>query len=361
MKYVDEYRDPVLARALVQRIHALSRRPVRFMEICGTHTMAIFRHGIRSLLPATIDLVSGPGCPVCVTAMEDIDRAILLARVPGLIVTTFGDMLRVPGSTSSLQEERASGADVRIVHSALDALGIAGMEPKKEVVFLGVGFETTAPTVAAAIKTARDRGVTSVSVLPLHKLLPPALEALLSPGDLGIDGFLCPGHVTTVIGTGPYEEVVRKYRIPCVVTGFEPLDILQGILMLVSQVQEGRAEVENQYRRGVTARGNPAAVRMMEEVYAPGDALWRGLGPIPLSGLRIRKAFEAHDAARRYVLTPQPSREPPGCLCAEVLRGRAKPPDCRLFRRGCSPMHPVGPCMVSSEGTCAAYFKYHGA
>jgi hydrogenase expression/formation protein HypD len=359
MKYIDEYRDGGIARALSDKIRAISTRRVRLMEICGTHTMAIFRHGIRSLLPGTVDLVSGPGCPVCVTATEDMDRSMKLAREPGVIVTTFGDMLRVPGTNSSLQAERANGADVRMVYSTFDALTIARKNPDHPVVFLGVGFETTAPTVAAAVKTAHESNLDNFLVLSAHKLLPPAMDALLSGGTLDIDGFICPGHVTTIIGTSSYQSVVDRYRVPCVVVGFEPLDILQGILMLVQQIEADEARVEIQYVRGASPEGNPSALRLMDEVFEPCDTPWRGLGIIPMSGLALREKYAAHDAARRFDLEVPAAKEPAGCLCAEVLRGVARPFDCKLFRKACTPRSPVGPCMVSSEGTCAAYFKYH--
>jgi hydrogenase expression/formation protein HypD len=329
------------------------------MEICGTHTMAIFRHGVRSLLPETVDLVSGPGCPVCVTAIEEVDRSVKLARLPETIVTTFGDMLRVPGSASSLDAENARGADVRMVYSTLDALLIAGQNPGKNVVFLGVGFETTAPTIAAAIKTARERDLSNFFVLSAHKLLPPAMKALLSSGDLGVDGFICPGHVTTIIGSSAYEDVVSHYHVPCVVVGFEPVDILQGILMLTEQIEGGRAEVEIQYTRVVSPAGNQGALKVMGEVFEPCDSPWRGLGMIPESGLAIREYFSAHDAMARFDLEVPSAKEPPGCLCADVLRGMAKPVDCKMFRKTCTPRNPIGPCMVSSEGTCAAYFRYY--
>jgi hydrogenase expression/formation protein HypD len=359
MKYMDEYRDGAVAKALSQKIREISTKPVRLMEICGTHTMAIFRHGIRSLLPETIELVSGPGCPVCVTAMEDIDRAVKLAQTEGVIVTTFGDMIRVPGSTSSLQMEQGNGAMVKMVYSTFDALKIASENPQNEVVFLGVGFETTAPTVAAAIQTAQTGGTRNFSVLSAHKLLPPAMDALLSSGTVMVDGFICPGHVTTIIGTSSYEKVVEQYHTPCVVTGFEPVDILQGIMMLVEQIESDEHKVEIQYSRGVSPKGNPGALAIMEKVFEPCDAPWRGLGNIPKSGLAVRSGFADHDAENRFDLTVPKAEEPAGCLCATVLRGAATPPECKLFRNVCTPGTPVGPCMVSSEGTCAAYFKYH--
>jgi hydrogenase expression/formation protein HypD len=291
--------------------------------------------------------------------MEEIDRSLKLARTPGVVVATFGDMLRVPGSGSSLEQEKGLGADVRMVYSAFDALQMAEENPGKEVVFLGIGFETTAPTIAATLKTASQRQVTNLSVLSAHKLLPPAMDALLSGGDLLVDGFICPGHVTTIIGTAPYARVTERYGTPCVVVGFEPVDILQGILMLVSQIENSRADVEIQYTRGVTPDGNPQALGIMHDVFQPRDSSWRGLGPIPLSGLALRDGFSSLDAENRFDLTVPPSKEPPGCRCADVLRGIAKPVDCKLFRTKCSPRTPFGACMVSSEGTCAAYFKYH--
>jgi len=359
MKYIDEYRDRDVAKALSERIRTVSRQRVRFMEICGTHTMAIFRHGIRSLLPENIELVSGPGCPVCVTAMEEIDRAVKLAQTPGVMVTTFGDMLRVPGSSSSLRDEQARGATVKMVYSTVDALRLAAENPGHRVVFLGIGFETTAPTVAAAIKTAYETRQRNFSVLSAHKRLPPAMDALLSGGDLAIDGFICPGHVTTIIGTSSYEKVVERYHIPCVVTGFEPVDILEGIRMLVEQVEEGRAEVRIQYARGAGPEGNPTALGLMDEVFEPCDSPWRGLGTIPRSGLAIRKKYSDHNAGTRFDIDVPPAREPAGCRCAEILRGAARPTECRMYRKICTPVSPLGPCMVSSEGTCAAYFKYH--
>ena len=359
MKHVDEYRDRQLAQDLVERIRTESKTPIRLMEICGTHTMAIFRHGIRSLLPDHIELVSGPGCPVCVTSMDEIDRCVKLAGEPGVTVTTFGDMLRVPGSGDSLQMCAGRGADVRMVYASLDALRIAGENPDREVVFLGIGFETTAPTVAAAVRSAREQGIRNFSVLSAHKLLPPAMEALVSAGDLRIHGFLCPGHVSTIIGTSSYAEVADRFGIPCVVAGFEPLDILQSVLMLVRQIEAGEARAEIQYARAVSPEGNPAALRIMEEVFEPCDSAWRGLGEIPGSGLAVRGAFSDHDARARFDLDVPPAREPAGCRCADVLKGIVRPPDCPLFRKACTPRSPVGACMVSSEGTCAAYFKYH--
>lgn len=358
MKYLTEYRDGSLASKMAERIKAISTKPARFMEICGTHTVAIFKHGIRDVLPEHIGLISGPGCPVCVTATRDIDKAIKLSRIPDVIVATFGDMVRVPGSESSLQKEKGLGADVRMVYSTMDAIEIARQNPDKKVVFLGIGFETTAPTIAAAVVAAQAQGVNNFSVLSCHKLLPPAMDALLSGGELDVNGFMCPGHVSTIIGTAPYEVVVAQYHTPCVVMGFEPLDILQGIYMLVSQIEAGEARVEIQYRRAVAPEGNPNALKTLDRVFEPCDSPWRGLGMIPKSGLAFREAYRAHDAEALFDLEVPDSPEPPGCKCGDILRGVNTPIECKLFRKVCNPENPVGPCMVSSEGTCAAYYRY---
>ena len=361
MKYLDEYRDPQLAKSLLEALQrrGAGTRTYKLMEICGTHTVAIFRLGLRQLLPSSVRLISGPGCPVCVTANEDIDRAIWLAQQPQVIITTFGDLVRVPGSFSSLNTERSKGADVRIVYGSLDALQIARDNPDRQVVFLGIGFETTAPTVAAAVKQAATEGLANFTVFSAHKLLPPAMKALLEAEDLRLDGFLCPGHVSTIIGAAAYEEVVNRYHIPCVVTGFEPLDLLQGIYSLVDLLETGRAEVVNQYRRAVSWEGNVAARRLMSDIFEPADSTWRGLGPIPESGLKVRPQWERYDATRRFAMPDIQVKEHPGCRCGEVLRGVMTPPECGLFRKACTPQSPLGPCMVSSEGTCGAYYRYH--
>ena len=358
MKYLDEYRDPELAAKLIQRIKSLSRKPVRLMEICGTHTVAIFRHGIRSVLPENIVLVSGPGCPVCVTAQIDIDRSMKLARTPDVIITTFGDLVRVPGSGSSLAMEKAEGADVRTVYSSFDALNVARNHPDRKVVFLGIGFETTAPTIAAAIMAARQEGLDNFSVLSLHKLLPPAMEALLSGGESRIDGFICPGHVSVIIGTNAYETVVRRHGTPCVVVGFEPTDILEGLYRLIRLLERDEAGVEIQYSRAVRPEGNVKAMHLLNEVFEPARATWRGLGAIPDSGLKIRDAFSRHDAERSFDLEVPLPEDPKGCACGDVIRGLKTPPDCAFFASKCTPEEPIGPCMVSTEGTCAAYYKY---
>jgi hydrogenase expression/formation protein HypD len=361
VKYLDEYRDPELARSLLKGLQTRKplNSPARLMEICGTHTVAIFRAGLRQLLPSWIQLISGPGCPVCVTANEDIDRAVWFARQPDVIVTTFGDLMRVPGSASSLNVERSQGADVRIVYATLDAIQIARDNPDKQVVFLGIGFETTVPTVAGAIKMAAAEGLKNFSVFSAHKLLPPAMRALLAAPDLRINGFLCPGHVSMVIGAVAYEEVVTHHHISCVVTGFEPLDLLQGITLLVDLLEKGEAAVINQYRRAVAWEGNLRAQALINEVFEPVGTTWRGLGPIPGSGLAVRKVWALYDATQRFELPIIQVKEHPGCNCGEVLRGVMTPPECKLFRTVCNPQNPMGPCMVSSEGTCGAYYRYH--
>lgn len=359
MKYLDEYRAREQAQGMLGRIREISKRSVNIMEICGTHTHAISRYGIRQALPPNIRLVSGPGCPVCVTSAGDINRIIAFSRArPDVIIATFGDMLRVPGSNSSLQEERAAGGDIRVVYSPLNALDFARTNPEKEVVIYAVGFETTAPTVAATILQARAEGIENLSVLSLHKLTPPAMRALLDSGGAVIDGFICPGHVTAIIGAKAYGFLADDYHAACVVAGFEPLDAIFGIYMLISQLEAGRSEIEIQYDRVVTWDGNRRAQAIIAEVYEPCDSTWRGVGMIPASGLAIREAYARYDALKRFDIPPGDETEPPGCRCGEVLKGMIAPPECPLFGRACNTERPVGPCMVSSEGTCAAYYKY---
>jgi len=358
MKYVEEFRRSGPVKNLTERIHrSAGSDPLIFMEVCGTHTMAIARYGIRELLPASVELISGPGCPVCVTPQQEIDRAVALARLPETIVTTFGDMMKVPGSASSLEFEHGRGADIRIVTSTLDALVIAGKNPDRNVVFIGVGFETTAPTVAAAIKMAKERHIHNFSVLSAHKLVPPALKAL-SEGPLKIDGFLCPGHVSAIIGIHPYEFLPEQYHTACVISGFEPLDILESLHLLIRQVRDNAPGIENQYKRAVRKNGNPVARQWMDDVFSPCDSVWRGIGMIPDSGLKIRPQYAGHDILQRVHLEVEPAEEPAGCRCGEVLRGVIRPPECPLFGKSCLPETPVGACMVSGEGTCAAYYKY---
>jgi hydrogenase expression/formation protein HypD len=359
LKHLEEYRDSQITKKLVGKIKNSSTRNVRLMEVCGTHTVSIFRSGIRSVLPPNISLLSGPGCPVCVTDQKEIDTFIELCRLEDVIITTFGDLMRVPGTTSSLQKERADGCDIRVVYSTVDALAIAKKHPAKKVVFLGVGFETTAPTIAAAILAAAQQGLKNFSAISAHKLVPPALEALMTTTGVQIDGFLLPGHVSVIIGVQAYQPFFERHKIPCVVTGFEPADILQAILLLLGQIETGRPCLENAYRRAVTLGGNRKAQKILEDVFEPADVCWRGIGMIPGSGLKIRKKFAAHDAEKLFDIQVPASEEPQGCACGEILTGLKTPPDCPLYKTVCSPSDPVGPCMVSSEGTCAAYYKYH--
>lgn len=354
--------DPDRARALVGIMEDLLEGTARLMEVCGTHTVAIFRAGIRGMVPQGVDLISGPGCPVCVTPQEEIEQAMEIARDPQVVLLTFGDLMRVPGRNGSLETLKAEGADVRVVLSPLDALKVAQREPWRKVVFFAVGFETTAPAVAATVLEAKKRGLKNFFLLSSQRLIPPAIEALLSGGKVSLDGFILPGHVSVIIGRKPYEFIPKAYGIPAVITGFEPLDILEGIVMLLKQRAEGKAEVQIQYRRAVREEGNPKARVLMEEVFTPRDARWRGLGTIPMSGLGLKPAYEAFDAQKAFGLgPPEPVPDPKGCSCGEVLQGLIKPPQCPLFGKACTPERPVGPCMVSSEGSCAAYYKYGGA
>jgi len=359
----DAFRSEPTARALIGRIESLVTEPVSLMEVCGTHTVAISRFGLRSMLPAGLKLLSGPGCPVCVTPLTEIDRAIAVAQAPGVILTTFGDMMRVPGSTSSLESERAEGADVRILYSPLEALDIAEAEPDSEIVFVGVGFETTSPTIAATVAEAARREITNFSVLPFFKTVPAALDMLAALPGRPLDGFICPGHASTIIGANAYEPVARDRNMPCVVVGFEPLDILAGVVMLLEQVVAIRdkgaaARVENPYARAVTSKGNTAAQALMADVFAPCDAEWREIGVIPASGYEFSGSYRSFDARERLdVDVPPPVRET-GCICGEIMLGRKLPPDCPLFAGRCTPRDPVGPCMVSTEGSCAAFYKY---
>ena len=353
------FKDPKLARGLIETIHRLAPEHATLMEVCGTHTVAIARNGIRDLMPEGLRLASGPGCPVCVTCNRDIDTVIALARIPNVTITTFGDMTRVPGSTSSLLAEQAAGRSVEIVYSPLDALAFAKAHPEREVVFVGVGFETTTPLVAMAIKRAKAMGLSNFTVFAAHKNMPGALELLVGDPTLELDALILPGHVSTIIGAEPYRFLAEKYGIPGVITGFEPVDVLQGIAMLVRQLHEGRAEIEIAYVRGVMPEGNPVALAAIDEVFETCTATWRGLGDIPGSGYRIRDEFANFDAVRRFEPDVEPTRDPKGCRCGDVLRARIAPNECPLFRTVCTPENPVGPCMVSSEGSCAAYYRYY--
>ncbi|MDR1775175.1 MAG: hydrogenase formation protein HypD [Actinomycetes bacterium] len=338
--------------------------PIRLMEVCGTHTMAIAKAGIRDVMPDNVQLISGPGCPVCVTANHDIDTAIAFAGMPGVCVCTFGDMLKVPGSYETLAARKADGADVRVVYSPLDALELARREPERQVVFIGVGFETTAPLIAATIKRAAAEDVLNFSVFCAHKTVPAALRALADDSEIQVSGFLLPGHVSTIIGSEPYRFLADEFGIPGVIAGFEPLDVLLGIEKLLAQlvaraVDATPAQIEIAYGRAVAAGGNPVAVAAIDEVFQAVDAEWRGLGVIPGSGLAIREQYGAFDALRRLAPVVCPVRETRGCECGAVLRGLKRPNECRLFAATCRPERPIGPCMVSSEGSCAAYYRYY--
>ncbi len=361
MNLTAAFRDPELARGQLNAIAktvADYNGSMTLMEVCGTHTMAIYQHGIRSLLPKSIRLISGPGCPVCVTPVGFVDHAVALARRPQTVIATFGDMVRVPGSSSSLMREQASGAQILIVYSPLDAVSFAEKHPELEVVFLGVGFETTTPTIAGAVVTAVQKGLENFSVLTSHKTMPGPMAALAGDPELQVDGYLCPAHVSAIIGTDAYRPLVEAYTVPCVVTGFEPLDVLQGVLMLARQIVAGEAKVENQYNRVVRPHGNPKALALLHQLFEPCDARWRGIGDIPASGLQLRSTYAAFDAAKKFPVEIEPVKEHAGCLCGEILKGKISPRDCPLFRTVCTPEEPVGACMVSSEGTCAAEYKY---
>lgn len=337
----------------------ISRR-VQLMEVCGTHTVSIFRSGLRSMLPENVRLVSGPGCPVCVTAQRHIDAALELAARPDVTIATYGDMLRVPGRRGSLERQRAHGADVRVVNSARTALELAQATPQRQVIFLGVGFETTAPATAAAVLAADEARTPNFSVLMCHKLVIPAMLTLLEGGEVPLDGFLCPGHVSTIIGARAYEPITTGHRRPCVITGFEPRPILLGLTRLIRQIADGRAEVENAYPVAVRPEGNPTALALLARVFVTADAPWRALGIIPASGLELAPPYERFDALRRFGVALGEDEDHPACLCGEVIQGKAEPADCALFGTTCTPLDPIGPCMVSNEGTCAAWYKYSG-
>ncbi|MDR2161939.1 MAG: hydrogenase formation protein HypD [Desulfovibrio sp.] len=353
------FADPALCRPLLDRLRRDLDRPLRFMEVCGTHTVAIFRSGLRSLLPKEIVHLSGPGCPVCVTHDREIAACLALAGREGTLLATFGDLMRVPGpGGASLKTAKAQGAEVEVVYSPLDALRLARQRPDRAVIFLGVGFETTAPAVAAAVIMARGEGLRNFSVLSLHKLVPPALETLLADGAPDIDAFLLPGHVSTILGLAPYRFLAERHGKPGVVGGFEPADILQALLLLLDMLRTGKTAVRNQYTRAVAPEGNPRAREILFSVFEPADALWRGLGEIPASGLVLREQYGDLDARRLFDLELPPGAGIPGCRCGDVLRGRLSPPGCPLFGSVCTPSAPVGPCMVSAEGGCAAFFTY---
>ncbi len=358
----DEASPPNFDRLRTEMIALAARiaRRVQLMEVCGTHTVSIFRSGIRSMLPANVRLLSGPGCPVCVTAQRHIDAAMELAEQPGVILATYGDMLRVPGRRGSLERCRAAGADVRVVNSAQRALELAQAHPQRAIVFLGVGFETTAPATAAVVLAAEQSGLENFSVLVSHKRVVPAMRALLDGDDVALDGFLCPGHVSVIIGADAYRGIVSDYAAPCVVCGFEPPQILAGLVHLLRQVADATARLENVYGAVVRPAGNPAALALLEQVFLPAPTPWRELGVIPDSGLELRPRFHRFDAIRRFGLSLGDDHDNPACRCGQVIQGKLDPPDCALYGTACTPLRPIGPCMVSSEGTCAAWYRYAG-
>ena len=358
MRYLSEYRDPEVARALVERIRRTASRPWVLMEVCGGQTHTIVRQGLNELLDGAIEMIHGPGCPVCVTPLEQIDKALALAARPDVIFTSFGDMLRVPGSECDLQQVRARGGSVRVVYSPLDALALAQANPDKQVVFFAVGFETTAPANAMAVWRAKELGVRNFSILVSHVTVPPAMTAILSSSDNRVQAFLAAGHVCTVMGWTEYEPIARGFRVPIIVTGFEPVDILEGMLMAVQQLEEGRYEVENQYVRSVKRDGTPPARSLVEQVFGLVDRKWRGIGEIPRSGLALRPEFADFDAERRFSLESITAEESSECHAGDVLRGQLKPFQCPAFGSRCTPEHPLGAPMVSSEGACAAYYNY---
>ncbi len=358
MKYVDEYRNPEFAQRLAESIRKTVTRPWWIMEICGGQTHSILRFGIDEVLPPELTLIHGPGCPVCVTPIEILDKALAIATRPEVTFCSFGDMLRVPGSKKDLFTVKSEGGDVRIVYSPMDALALARQNPDREVVFFAVGFETTAPANAMAVAQAARLGVKNFSVLVSHVLVPPAIEAIMKSPNCRVQGFLAAGHVCTIMGTAQYERLTKEFGIPIVVTGFEPVDILQGIEMCVRQLEEGRAEVENQYSRSVRSEGNRAAMKQIAEVFEVSARKWRGIGEIPHSGLQLRKRYEVYDAARRFGVDDITADEPVECIAGEVLQGHKKPHECFAFGSLCTPERPLGAPMVSSEGACAAYYRY---
>ncbi|MBU1043531.1 MAG: hydrogenase formation protein HypD [Candidatus Omnitrophica bacterium] len=362
MKYIDEFRNPKLAKQLIKLIHKLAAqldKPISIMEVCGSHTVAMFRYGIRKILPDNIRVIAGPGCPVCVTSQEDIDRAIGICEYPDTIITTFGDMIKVPGTKTTLRDIQAQGRDIRVVYSTLNALDFARENKQKKVIHIAVGFETTIPTVAAAVQRAKQEKLNNFFVLSSHKIIPPALKVLVASPKSEISGFLLPGHVSTIIGSKPYEFLVKKYKIPCVIAGFEALDILQSIVMLLNQQINKQPKVEMQYARCVNAQGNLVAQKMIAQVFKVSDVQWRGLGLMKKSGLILRPEYKAFDALRHFPVKV-PKTKKTACRCGDVLQGIINPTQCVLFKKICNPSMPIGPCMVSSEGACSAYYRYGG-
>lgn len=357
MKYITEFRDKALVEGLIKEIRKISHKEIALMEVCGGHTMAIHKFGIPAMLPANIKLLSGPGCPVCVTDKKYIDIAVYLSHLPDVIITTYGDLIRVPGSKGTLDLSKSEGNDIRIVYSSIDALQIARDNPTKKVIFLGIGFETTAPGTAVAISNAYKEGLDNFFVHCSHKIMPPAMEALITEG-VKIDGYICPGHVSAITGAGIYDFIPAKFKLGCVIAGFEPTDILQSILMLVKQIENNDTKVEIAYKRAVKPEGNLIAKAMLSEVFELGDDWWRGFGVIPQSGLKIKKKYEQHNVEANFEINvPEPAPDK-GCICGEILKGLKRPVECKLFRKVCTPENPIGACMVSNEGACAAFYRY---
>ena len=358
MRFIDEYRDKELVLKLAEEITKNSVKDIALMEVCGGHTMSIQRFGLPSLLPATIRLLSGPGCPVCVSDRKYIDQSIAYSRLDDVVITTYGDLIRVPGSSSTLDREKANGADIRIVYSVMDAIAIARQNPGKKVVFLGIGFETTAPASAAAILGASRQNISNFLLFSSHKIMPPAMAALVDEG-VKIDGYIAPGHVSTITGVEIYRDIAEKFRLGCVISGFEPVDLMESILLLVKQIENSAQRVEIQYHRAVRPEGNAKAREMLDEVFELRDDWWRGLGVLPASGYGIREKFAGFDAEKELVVEVEPTREDKGCICGEILKGLKNPKACKLFGKACTPQNPVGPCMVSNEGSCHAFYKYN--
>jgi hydrogenase expression/formation protein HypD len=358
MQYIDEYRDRKLAGQIIDRISSLTSKEVSLMEVCGGHTWAIQKYGIPSLLPSNIRLLSGPGCPVCVTSKKYIDQAIAYSRLSNVIITTYGDLIRVPGSSSTLNKEKSKGADIRIVYSILDALKIARTNPSKKIIFLGIGFETTAPVSAAGIINASEEKLTNFCLFSSHKIMPPAMAALIEEG-VTIDGYIAPGHVSTITGSHIYDDIPLKYGVGCVISGFEPLDILQSIYLLVKQVKDNNFRVEIQYKRAVKPEGNIKAQNIMKEVFTFRNDWWRGLGILTNSGLKINEKYSEFDAERIFKVNVEELVEEEGCICGDILKGVKTPSQCPLFATQCTTTNPVGACMVSSEGACNAFYRFN--
>ncbi len=357
MRHINEYRDPAKVKALVKEIEKAVSKPIRLMEVCGGHTMSIQKFGIPSLLPELVQLISGPGCPVCVTDRKYIDQSIAYARMKDTIITTYGDLIRVPGSSSTLDREKADGADIRIVYSVLDALNIARENPTKNVIFLGIGFETTTPGSAVGILNAFQEKLNNFYLFSAHKVMPPAMAAIIDE-EVKIDGYIGPGHVSTITGESIYLDIPKKYGLGVVISGFEPVDLLHSVLMLVKQHETNSPKVENEYSRIVKPEGNVVAQRMVADVFEPRDDYWRGFGILKDSGLSIREKYKNHDAEYIFDVEVEPTREDKGCICGEILKGLKSPQDCKLFGKACNPSDPVGACMVSTEGACYAHYRY---